>query len=325
MVSRNRRIRLLAILLLPLFLFSACKAPEQSISSANSSEAFSSAPALESSPQLEEEPVPSQPEESEPVEEPEIDSGLISAKTLGAASVYSSPAPGDALTALEAGTEVEVGKTDHSLWYSVTLENGTEGFLYGELLGAVKEDGTVGDTLFQESFQDTLEILKAMLPDGKYWNHMGLELPWGRETPFLYTDTPCEHLRYGEGYCNFYNGTSAEYFSQTTLNQCLGFASLLSDRFFGTEAPLHTFRNPSLLRVGDHIRLREYEHSMIVVEMTSEYIVLAEVNRDYEHCLISWSRQMTYSEVQGLVWDSQYISRYPMRKNSDGSFSVWEW
>lgn len=290
-------------------------------------------PALSPSPESEAVSAPSpSPEISEPEEkeeesaapQEEADPDLIAARVLAESAVYAAPSPGEPLALLKAGAEVWVDKTADPLWYLVTLENGTEGYLYGELLAAVKEDGTTGDTLFKERFLYDLDILRRMLPEGKYWNHMGLELPWKKETPFLCTDIPCDHSCYGEGYCNFYNGSATELFPQANLNQCLGFAALLSDRFFTENAPYHTYSDLSQLRLGDHIRLREYEHSMVVVDITKDVVVVGEVNWDYEHCQISWSRQITYPELQGLVWDSQYITRYPFRKNPDGSLSPWE-
>lgn len=254
----------------------------------------------------------------------EADPDLISARVLAESAVYAAPSPGEPLALLKAGAEVWVDKTADPLWYLVTLEDGTEGYLYGELLAAVKEDGTTGDTLFKERFLYDLDILRRMLPEGKYWNHMGLELPWKKETPFLCTDIPCDHSRYGEEYCNFYIGSATEFFNAEYLNQCLGFAALLSDHFFMESAPYHAYQDLSQLRIGDHIRMKEYEHSMTVVDMTEEYIVVGEVNQDYEHCLISWSRKISYEEARSYSWDYRYITRYPFRKNPDGSLSPWE-
>ncbi len=263
-------------------------------------------------------------EESTGQSEAEEDlSELAAVKTLGPATLYASPSPDSPVSQVEAGVLMTADVTGDPLWYSVILEDGTEGYLYGELLGTIQEDGSVKQSLFEDSFHHTLEILQAMLPDGKYWNHMGLELPWGKETPFLYTDTPCDHARYGEEYCNFYNGVTAQIFPQDTLNQCLGFSSLVSDRIFGENAPIHSYGDLSQLRVGDHIRMREYDHSFIVTEITESHVSVAEVNRDYQHCLISWNKQLTTAEFQSYAWDYACYSRYPLRKNGSGGFENW--
>jgi len=255
----------------------------------------------------------------------EVNSVLLKAQTLAAVPIYGELAPGEPIAQTEAGQVFVLTETSDPLWYSISLENGAIGYLYGENLFKIDEDGTVSSkSIFLETAAEKLASLKEQLPEGKYWNHMDQDLPYGEETPFSVTDTPCEHSVYGELYCNFYNGATESFFPYDTLCQCLGFASFLSDQLFGTEAPLHLFYDYSLLRVGDHIRLGEYEHSMTVIEKTDEYITVGEVNEDYEDCLISWSRQLTYYELDELSWDSEYISRYPLYMDEDGSFVPWE-
>ncbi len=104
----------------------------------------------------------------------------------------------------------------------------------------------------------------------------------------------------------------------------MGFASYLSDSLFGAAAGVHVFSDYTQLRLGDHIRLREYEHSMTVVEKTEEFITVAEVNRSYEDCLISWSRRLTVQELASLSWDIECYSRYPFRPGGDGARVLWE-
>lgn len=250
---------------------------------------------------------------------------LLKAQTPAAVPIYGEPAPGKPIAQTEAGEIFVLTETSDPLWYSVSLENDVTGYLYGESLFKIDEEGNVSSkSLFLETAEEQLASLREQLPDGKYWNHMGQDLPYGEETPFSVTDTPCEHSIYGETYCNFYNGATEAFFPYDTLCQCLGFASFLSDQLFGTEAPLHIFYNYAHLRVGDHIRLGEYEHSMTVIEKTEDYITVAEVNEDYEDCLISWSRQISYYELENLHWDSEYISRYPLYMDDDGSFVPWD-
>ncbi len=241
------------------------------------------------------------------------------------ASLFAEPLPENAVLYLEAGTVVFLSETTDPLWYSTVTENGASGYLYAENLYRVEEDGSISsESLFRETAERKFAELQELLPDGKYWNHMWQDLPYGAETPFLISDTPCEHSVYGELYCNFYNGKTEELFYNDTLCQCLGFASLLSDQLFGRDAPLHVFYDIDSLRIGDHIRLHEYEHSMTVLEKSEDFITVAEVNEDYEDCLISWTRQISYYELEDLAWDSEYISRYPLCPDGEGGFISWE-
>lgn len=162
-----------------------------------------------------------------------------------------------------------------------------------------------------ERLEERFLWLEKKFPEGQYWNHMGRELPGGVESPFSVTSTPCAHYRYGQVYCNYYSGSMLDVFSQYShLCQCLGFASLLSDQLFGADAPVCQLEKDAQLRPGDHVRLREYEHSVIVREVTEEGLRLAEVNAGYEDCLISWSRTFTWAQWNDLYgWDIEYIIR----------------
>lgn len=250
----------------------------------------------------------------------------LEAQTPNSVPVYANPAPGEILVWTEAGQTFQLEGTSDPLWYSTVLDSGATGYLYGESLFRVDPDGTVsGASLFLEAAEEKLATLKAQLPEGMYWNHMYDDsISYGEETPWYVTDIPCEHSIYGESYCNFYNGATEEIFPYSTLCECLGFASFLSDQLFGEEAPLHLFYDYSLLRVGDHIRLDEYEHSMTVVEVSEDSITIGEVNQDYEDCLISWSRQLSWYELDDLAWDSEYISRYPLSPAGDGTYVPWD-
>lgn len=240
-------------------------------------------------------------------------------RLTAAVSLHQEPRLGIPLVALAAGQEVSALPTDDPLWYAVTLEDGTAGYLCGDCLVPVEG----GPSLFEERFQETAAQLREKLPQDKYWNHMGDDsIPWGAETPWSVTDTPCDNWAWGERYCNTYNGATAALFGGD-MNQCLGFASLLSDQFFGEAADLHVFYDLDLLRLGDHIRLGEYEHSMTVVAMDDEGVTVAECNENYEDCRISWDRKLSWRELENLAWDSEYISRYPLRPDGDGGFAAW--
>ena len=127
------------------------------------------------------------------------------------------------------------------------------------------------------------------------------------------TDTPCAHRHNGYSYCNVYSGAMLDFFpSYTSLRQCLGYATLISDLVFGTDAPITEYSDFYDLRIGDHIRLFYYEHSMIVtdIDWETETITVTEVNADYENCQISWSRQFTRTQLQRMEGWIRYFTRY---------------
>lgn len=114
------------------------------------------------------------------------------------------------------------------------------------------------------------------------------------EIAMCVTDTPCNHSVYGYGNCNIYNGLMDDFFPQyEDETQCLGYASLISDLLFGYDAPITEFYDFDELRIGDHIRMGWYEHSMIVtdIDWDTDTITVTEVNVDYENCQISWGRR----------------------------------
>lgn len=159
----------------------------------------------------------------------------------------------------------------------------------------------------EEEAAATLESLRDTFPDGSYWNHMGLE-EWDE---FTVTDIPCDHDLYWDTYCNSYTGGIQELFPQfEPMEQCLGFAALLSDLVFGEDAPVSTFTDYIQLRVGDHIRLELTEHSMTVLTVVEEGITVVECNRDYEHCLISWDRFLSWEELAAYSYEMECITRY---------------
>ena len=159
----------------------------------------------------------------------------------------------------------------------------------------------------EEEAAATLESLRDTFPDGSYWNHMGLE-EWDE---FTVTDIPCDHDLYRDTYCNSYTGGIQELFPQfEPMEQCLGFAALLSDLVFGEDAPVSTFTDYTQLRVGDHIRLELTEHSMTVLTVAEEGITVVECNRDYEHCRISWDRFLSWEELAAYSYEMECITRY---------------
>ena len=159
----------------------------------------------------------------------------------------------------------------------------------------------------EEEAAATLESLRDTFPEGAYWNHVGVE-DWDE---FTVTDIPCDHDLYWDTYCNSYTGGIQELFPQfEPMEQCLGFAALLSDLVFGEDAPVSTFTDYTQLRVGDHIRLELTEHSMTVLTVAEEGITVVECNRDYAHCRIRWDRFLSWEELAAYSYEMECITRY---------------
>ena len=159
----------------------------------------------------------------------------------------------------------------------------------------------------EEEAAATLESLRDTFPEGSYWNHVGVE-DWDE---FTVTDSPCQHDLYWDAYCNTYTGGIQELFPQfEPMEQCLGFAALLSDLVFGEDAPVSTFADYTQLRVGDHIRLELTEHSMVVLTVDGEGITVVECNSDYEHCRISWDRFLSWDDLAATSYEMECITRY---------------
>ena len=159
----------------------------------------------------------------------------------------------------------------------------------------------------EEEAAATLESLRDTFPEGAYWNHVGVE-DWDE---FTVTDSPCQHDLYWDAYCNTYTGGIQELFLQfEPMEQCLGFAALLSDLVFGEDAPVSTFTDYTQLRVGDNIRLELTEHSMVVLTVDGEGITVVECNSDYEHCRISWDRFLSWDDLAATSYEMECITRY---------------
>lgn len=333
MNAKQRATAWLAVLFLSVSL-SACQSSTQASSVSELPQASAKpSPSVKAVPSPSPSPSPLSPESSE-AEKQEVEALWTLAALSAEAPLYSAPDGASAVAdSVPAGRELRVIATEDPLWYSlisddaaaVLKDEDTLGYLYGEQLHRLDETGgTAAQSMFAEYAAERFAQLQEDFPEGKYWNHMGMDLPFGEETPFIVTDIPCDHYENGEYYCNFYNGKTEELFYSSTLCECLGFASLLSDQVFGTEPALHVHYDYDLLRVGDHIRLEEYEHSMTVVEKNDDYVVVAEVNQDYNDCLISWSRRITRWELLDLSWDSEYISRYPLCPDGNGGYVPWD-
>ena len=87
---------------------------------------------------------------------------------------------------------------------------------------------------------------------------------------------------------------------------CAGFAFMLSDAAFGSlparQLTQFTFSD---VRVGDILRINDNTHSVVVLEVHSDHVVIAEGNYNYS---VHWGRTLTTSEVLSADY---IITRYP--------------
>ena len=160
-----------------------------------------------------------------------------------------------------------------------------------------------------------LDQLAFYFEAGCYWNHYGIDVSSmsDLEQAMCVTDSACAHSENGYDFCNIYNGAMSEAFPEYDYEtQCLGYASLISDLLFGTDAPVTEFYDFDDLRIGDHIRLVQNEHSMIVtdIDWSTDTITVTEVNADYENCQISWGRTITRDELYSMEGEATFYTRY---------------
>ena len=255
----------------------------------------------------------------------------ISASVKKSAGLYAGAKASKASATLPAGTRVQVEQTTDPLWYLIVLDDaaqkqwGVKGklwYMYAENLFRVENGQTASVSLYVEEVNRRFDELREIFPHGKYWNHMGSKISTGTQTPYSVTNTPCNHSANGSAYCNRYKGVTASVFTKITCMQCLGFASLLGDEVFGTDAPIHSYRDLNLLRVGDHIRYSSPLHSVTVTGIYDTYITVAEVNRGNISCKIEWGRKITYTELKKQASVITCYTRYPLKYTGTG-YTTW--
>lgn len=259
------------------------------------------------------------------------DPSYITAQVKGSAGLYARIGDPTAPAVLSDGMQVRIEQTGNPLWYQMVPSDAMRKrlglisrpyYLYAESLYRVESGKAAATSLYQEFASERFAQLQLMYPHGKYWNHMGQQVSTGTATPYSVTNTPCNHSRYGENSCNRYTGVMAGAFGHSTCMQCMGFASLLSDEVFGASAPIHSYRDLKLLRVGDHIRYRSTVHSVTVTGIYDSYITVAEVNRDFTTCKIEWGRQVTYTELANKAWEITCYTRYPL-SYTGSDYTAW--
>ena len=86
---------------------------------------------------------------------------------------------------------------------------------------------------------------------------------------------------------------------------CAGFAFLLSDAAFGSlKAYYH--EDLSAIRVGDILRINNDTHSVIILEITEDSIVIAEGNYNFS---VHWGRIISKEELEQI--GDYVLTRYP--------------
>ena len=148
------------------------------------------------------------------------------------------------------------------------------------------------------NFNTLILQLQNEYPKGYYWNHAN------NTANGSVTTTPCNH-RINEAYCNTYQGKSTIACGFDIGRQCAGFASMLSDRVFGKDAPVRIFYNYDDIRIGDQARINNNSHTVFIIDKTDDYVVVAECNADYKSCIINWGRKIYRNNLTGF-----YITRW---------------
>jgi len=173
-----------------------------------------------------------------------------------------------------------------------------------EIASSESQDAGISEEEWLAHFNKSIEELRVMYPDGKFWNHMDV----GEESAESagYTEIPCNHNENYNDYCNAYIGKSNDAYPYAVAGrQSVGFASMISDYIFGEEADAYSFTEFENVRVGDQARIDSDTHTVFIIEKTDEYIIVAEVNADGT-CEINWDRKIE----AGALKDALYISRY---------------
>lgn len=217
--------------------------------------------------------------------------------------------PASAANTKSAAVESGAERSDTSSSVDSAIRS-TGGYVPPEEKEALNYD--IFDSSFTSLATDQkLAILRDIFPDGKYWTSIGVDISdmTQEEACMIVSDQSCDHNVNGYEYCHEYDGRTMEEYTYGANIQCLGFASMISDVLFGKDADIETFYDYDELSVGDHIRFLSYEHSVIVIEKTDDYVTVVECNRDYEDCMIEWDRTITYDELLYEWADYEFLRR----------------
>lgn len=178
-------------------------------------------------------------------------------------------------------------------------------FILSSVNAYAKTESIFDDYHYDETYiESTLNGYRYIFPDGYYWNLGGV------------STCPCSNGTDIDK-CNFYkNGLVSSIFTNWSATQCQGFATMISDMLFGSDAPISSYRDYEKIRVGDVIRIEEAEHSVVVLTKNDDYITVAECNSDFRDCLINWDRKITKAYLERNT--IYCLTRYP-DENSDGT------
>lgn len=99
---------------------------------------------------------------------------------------------------------------------------------------------------------------------------------------------------------NYYDWNGGIYFRGYG---CAGFAFMLSDAAFGT-APARLYNDSLAIRVGDIVRLDDDRHSVIVLEVRSDSVIVAEGNYNSS---VNWGREISMDELASANY---FMTRY---------------
>ncbi len=157
----------------------------------------------------------------------------------------------------------------------------------------------------QFGISEKIELLRQWYKHGEYFNFIGNDIDElnSDEIVLITSTTACNHDRDGYEFCHRYEGITGDLFNYGAEFQCLAFASFVSDFLFGKNATISYISTFDDISIGDHIRLIQYDHSMIVVEKGEDYVEVVEVNRSYKDCLIEWDRRITENQLYTYVYE----------------------
>lgn len=176
------------------------------------------------------------------------------------------------------------------------------------LLNAAAADGTEGkdysvrilERIPNEISRETAHDSAWYREDAVYARMMALKssypegMPWTNDNTYSRT-----YLWYGGSW----DGMRITY----TGMGCVGFALIMSDAGFGSDMPIYQkYGVPfSEIRVGDILRINNDTHSVIVTQVNSSSVTLAEGNYNSS---IHWGRTMSASEVEAANY---VLTRWP--------------
>ncbi len=129
----------------------------------------------------------------------------------------------------------------------------------------------------EEQVYKALIAMKAKYPEGMHWTNAN----W-----YVWYDY--------DGYDTF------------TGMGCVAFAMIMSDAAFGKDAPARPVKDLSPIRVGDILRIDNGRHTVIVLEVKENSVIVAEGNYNSS---IHWGREISLNEIKSTFVER--ITRYP--------------